>query len=238
MPDLGTDDASARHRARIRRIEPGATVAVITAHAPGLAFDAGQYILIHADGQTIPMSLASAPSQLPELTLHYRSEPGSPDAAVLDRVFAGEAFDFSGPFGSVRLDEPYPGSLMIIAGGTGASQARSIVDEIAVSPDRPATTLYWCVSEPMGLYQDVYFEETAFHADWFDYRAFIDDRSGRTPLLDWLEDADLTMERFVLGGGPGFVYTILDRLVDLGVKAERVQADVFDYAPREQAPRA
>lgn len=230
---MGTSDARLLHRADIRRIEPSANVDVITAHAPGFVFDAGQYILIHADGQTIAMSLASAPSRLPELTLHYRSEPDSPDAPVLDRVFAGDAFDFSGPLGSVFLREPYPAALTIIAGGTGAGQARAMIDEIAVSPDRPATTFYWCVSEPMGLYQDVYFEETAFHADWFDYRAFIDDRSGRTPLLDWLGNADLTADRFVLGGAPAFVYMIFDRLLELGVVPERVQSDVFDYAPRD-----
>ena len=221
------------HRAEISAIEPAGDVALITARCPGFSFQAGQYITIGP--ASIPMSVASAPSRLPEFTLHYRAEPGSADAAALDQVFAlGQtAFDFDGPFGNIRLVEPYPAGLMVIAGGTGASQARSIIDEIAVSPERMPTTLFWCVSEPLGLYQDVYFEELAFHADWFTYRAFIDDRAGRSPVHDWLATTPLTAERYVLGGGPGFVYSIVDRLTALGVLADQLHSDVFDYAPRQ-----
>ncbi len=92
-------------------------------------FAAGQYLEIqHPSGARIPLSIASAPYQLPQLELHYRSTPGDALAPLLDDLLKARGeLDLRGPFGDVSVTA-YAGPLLLVAGGTGISQALSILE--------------------------------------------------------------------------------------------------------------
>jgi CDP-4-dehydro-6-deoxyglucose reductase, E3 len=200
----------------------------------GFHFEAGQYVqVLHPDGP-IPLSIASAPRRLPELHLHYRSTPGVAEAERFDALLAtGGPLELAAPAGDVLLPVPLAGPTLIVAGGTGAAQAMSFIDDFLGSDPGAPITLLWCVDEP----GDAYLENdlAAIEAPWLDVIVIADaSRSPENRGLAWLRAHG---GRFrdglaVLAGGPGFVYAASDALAAAGLTAEQLRSDVFAYAPR------
>ena len=104
----------------------GAPVRQITLKVPvDYTFEAGQYLLVTGDHDVqIPLSIASAPDALPLLHLHYRSTPGSADAAAMDAALDGAQLRISPAQGDVHSGDPAVEQLMVV-GGSGAAQAFS-----------------------------------------------------------------------------------------------------------------
>lgn len=197
-------------------------------------FRAGQYVqVLHPDGP-IPLSIASAPRRLPELHLHYRSTPGLPEAARLDALLAaGGPLTLSAAAGDVSLPTPLPGPTLIVAGGTGAAQAMSFIDDFLGTDPGAAVTLLWCVDEA----GDAYLERdlAALQVSWLTVNVIVDaDRSPANRGLTWLRThgARFRGAPVVLAGGPGFVYAACDALSEAGLDPDELRSDVFAYAPR------
>ena len=207
--------------------------------SPAGAFDfaAGQYLEIqHPSGVRIPLSIASAPHQLPQLELHYRSTPGDALAPLLDDLLkARGALDLRGPFGDVSVTA-YAGPLLLVAGGTGISQALSILEHLEhlgrpTAQAHPyAVTLLWCADTVDAFYA----RERLAELPWLDANCIADARKTQdNDGLQWLGE-HLTANaynRVLLCGGPPFVYAVVDHL-----KAQQldvtVESDVFGYSPR------
>lgn len=200
----------------------------------GFAFRAGQYIeAVHPDG-TIPLSIASAPWRLPELHLHYRSTPGIAEAERMDELLAAAgALTLTGPGGDVRLDPPLPAPALIVAGGTGIAQAMSFIDAFCHQPPGTDVTLLWCADRADEFYLAEQLQ--ALQAPWLRTILIADaERSAANRGLTWLRDhgAAYAAGPVILAGGPAFVYSACDVLQATGVGLERMQSDVFSYAPR------
>ncbi|MEZ5559271.1 MAG: hypothetical protein R3E86_12125 [Pseudomonadales bacterium] len=222
--------------------EPGlrAPVRLLSLEMPDcFHFEAGQYLEIALPEGSIPLSIASAPWRLPRLELHYRSTPGAPEAAQLDTLLehAGTStttlLKVRGPLGSVRLSPPLTQPLLLIAGGTGAAQAMSIIDTLTRQVPVFPVTLLWCADEP----DDFYLEPAlrALDAAWLELQLIADaERSDANRGLDWLRRnaARFAGTQVVLAGSPAFVYRVCDLLETQGVPLAALRSDVFDYAPR------
>ena len=194
-------------------------------------FTAGQYLEIeHPSGTRIPLSIASAPHRLPRLELHYRSTPGDDLAALLDGLLQkGRTLDLCGPFGDVIVTRPHS-PLMLVAGGTGISQALSIIEHIDQLLSPPAVTLLWCVDTAEALYA----RGQLAGLSWLSANYLVDDRrTSDNEGLVWLSEHLRThaYARTLLCGGPSFVYAVVDHL-----RAEQrmtaLESDVFAYSPR------
>lgn len=203
--------------------------------AGAFEFAAGQYLEIeHPSGVRIPLSIASAPHRLPQLELHYRSTPGDPLAPLLDELLQErQTLELRGPFGDVSVTA-YAGPLLLVAGGTGISQALSILEHLQHlgSPlaDAPAVTLLWCADTIHAFYA----RERLAELPWLDAKCIADAR--KTPDNDglaWLHE-HLTAnayDRVLLCGGPQFVYAVVDHLKTHQLDVA-VESDVFGYSPR------
>ena len=143
----------------------------------------------------------------------------------------GDVFEIDGPFGDVTMAEPPPETMLIIAAGTGAAQATSLIEAMVAEPARPKTTLWWSVSSPADLYQDTFFDDGAM-ASWLTYRGFVDDLKGNNQLLPYIRCQSISADDVVLAGPPGFVYAAFDALIAIGVREAAIRSDVFAYAPR------
>lgn len=195
-------------------------------------FLAGQYVnVVHPSGIRIPMSIASAPDHLPRLELHYRPLPGVPEAALMNELLDGaRALSIDGPHGDVRFDGPHADELLLIAGGSGLSQCRAIVDHLRERKQTRRVRLLWSVTRVDQLYCDA--ELRAF-APWLDYIAVVDVPNSENAAVAWLRYAALPQSgRIVVSGGPGFVYAVEDVLRANGVGSAVIESDVFSYAPR------
>ena len=202
-------------------------------------FLAGQYLQIaHPSGVLIPLSIASAPHRLPELTLHYQSSV-APDAVLVDQILdahsRGESeIDIHGPFGDVVLDDTPDEPLLLIAGGTGAAQSAGYVDQMLKTPPIHDVRLLVCAETESDLYLKPWLED--LNLPWLK-TVFIADarRTGDNRSLVWLRQQAkmLVDQRIILSGSPGFVYAATDALTTSGISESALESDVFSYAPRD-----
>lgn len=194
-------------------------------------FRAGQYLQIQApDGTLIPLSIASSPTRLPELELHYRSTPDLHEAQVMDVLLTGSTLTFTRAMGDVRTGAPQQ-QLFVVAGGSGVAQAFSCAEYRHSSQATASTTILWCADQTQDIYQRARlasYNNLTLHVK-------IDER--RTPDnegMSWLADncADFREAYVVLAGSPGFVYTATDILLRAGFNRNQLHADAYSYAPR------
>jgi CDP-4-dehydro-6-deoxyglucose reductase, E3 len=212
--------------------DSGVRLITLTIHA-SFPFFAGQYLnVVHPGGARIPMSIASAPNHLPRLELHYRPLPGVAEAVLMNELLVNGSTELKldGPYGEVRFDGRSAADLLLIAGGSGITQCRAIVDHLRASGQTHAVRLVWSVTQPDQLYCD---EELRTFAAWLDYIAVVDLPGRENAAITWLRDAKLPQSgRIVVSGGPGFVYAVVDVLNATGIADTSIESDVFSYAPR------
>ena len=177
------------------------------------------------------MSIASAPERVPELELHYRPLPGVAEAALMNELLdANTEVSIEGPFGDVRVMGPLDEDLLLIAGGTGISQCRAIVEHLRHVDHARDVTLVWSVTQRDHLYADA---ELRRFAPWLNYEGVIDSPQATSAVLAWLRTHALpTSGRIIVSGGPGFVHAVVDTLNELGATDVTIESDVFSYAPR------
>lgn len=199
--------------------------------APGLApFVAGQYVLAkHPNGTDIPLSIASSPADRPVLELHYRSTPGDPLASAFDELINEDTIEFAQPTGKVHC--PDDGHLLVVAGGTGAAVAFACSRHRATLSPVPTTTILWCADDE----DDFYDTDLIKLAPEIHLEAIADERrDGQNKGLAWLREGahPTTFHQVIIAGGPPFVYSVTDILLENGFPEAQLQSDVYDYAPR------
>jgi CDP-4-dehydro-6-deoxyglucose reductase len=221
--------------ARLISAEPlNTAVQQLLLNATGFRFDAGQYLHVHAGSRRLPLSIASAPTRLPELELHYRSTPGDEDAAALDALLPqARELTLEGPQGNVVVTEPTREPLTLIAGGIGVSQAASIIEQLAdTGRQRRSVKLWWSLAVPDAKYPVAVVERVSQEA-WFSHETLYDDpAAGTNAALARIRAGRIDPGRYILCGAPGFVYSCAEGLLARGVSRDALRSDVFDYAPR------
>jgi NAD(P)H-flavin reductase len=211
------------------RLEPPAAAAFL--------FRAGQYLNVVVDDvPAIPFSIASSPTRLPEIELHFFPLADSVEAGAMSELLARSArLTLEGPFGEVTVDAPSPRPLALIVAGTGAAQAYAIVEFLRSVEQRQPVRLFWHVGDRDALYCDADFRRFAENG-WFHYQPLVGASSGRSAdgPADWLanERDHLAASDVVLCGSPDFVYSVVDDLHALDIRPCSVRSDVFAYAPR------
>ena len=204
-------------------------------------FYAGQYLQLIIDDQRFPYSIASAP-HTDDLELHIKPTEGSADSLMAEQYLNEKpaAVDFTYPHGNCYVDSVPECSVILIAAATGVTQMRSIVRWLLAQPEAPTVSLFWGTLTPEELYLSDELESLAASDHRFQYYPVVSQSSsawsGRQGLVvnAAIEDCeDLSSADIYISGSPTMVYGSLDRLVEQGVNADRVSADVFDYAPRQ-----
>ncbi|HOI66917.1 MAG TPA: CDP-6-deoxy-delta-3,4-glucoseen reductase [Thiomonas arsenitoxydans] len=123
--------------------------------ADPLRYRAGQYIqFLLRDGARRSYSMASAPSESPQVELHLRHMPGG---KFTDHVFTAmkekEIQRIEGPFGSFFLrDDPENKPLIFLASGTGFAPIKAILEQMRANADPREVTLYWGGRKQQDLY--------------------------------------------------------------------------------------
>jgi CDP-4-dehydro-6-deoxyglucose reductase, E3 len=203
-------------------------------------FLAGQYLqVIAADGTAIPFSIASSPTRLPTIELHYYPVADSDAAAAMNRLLRDEPqLLLDGPYGDIAFVGPSPKPLVLIVAGTGAAQAHSIVEFFCDEDQCAPVALFWHVAESVSLYCHDDFIRFS-RKPWFTYRPLAGVLSGNTSdanddVRTWLvsERDRLESTDVILCGSPDFVYRLADALSELQFDSARIRSDVFSHAPR------
>lgn len=211
----------------------------------------GQYVCLGAPGEArLPLSLASDPADLPALTLHFQPTPGHRDSAYLLKLLEqGGPLGVDLPHGACAFADPLTTPLLLLAGGTGITQLRSVVlSQLRLGGQGgPPLRLYWGALSSEGIYLKDELDLLAEAYPRFSWIGCAETgasealglREGRVgdAVLSDIEEARLTLSdwQVLLGGGPGMVWGTVEALLPAGLRHAQCQADAFSYAPRTVA---
>ncbi|MBD8577070.1 CDP-6-deoxy-delta-3,4-glucoseen reductase [Pseudomonas syringae] len=200
-------------------------------------YHAGQYLMLERDsGDKSAFSLASAPHRGRDLELHVLVREAGAQALLAQLQRDGLA-RVELPFGDTHLAELPDGPLVLIAAGTGMAQMHSLIEHCRAEGFRHPVHLYWGVRRPDDFYAIDHWEQWQQLPNLFLHKVVSDlcGWEGRCGLLHEAvrEDiADLAGVHVYASGSPAMIYATLDALVEAGMDAHRMRADVFAYAPR------
>lgn len=158
--------AKVEHLARdIRRIF------LRTTSVKRLAFKAGQYIdILLPDGQRRSFSIASMPSNNAFIELHIRMVDGGKFSHdILDNLTADTTLNICGPFGNLYLRENSRRPIIFMAGGTGFSPIKAIIEHALARGITRPMHLYWGARTKNGFYLDTLVNEWTVNYPHFTY---------------------------------------------------------------------
>lgn len=203
-------------------------------------FTPGQYArLSFADLPGRDFSMASQPGD-PELVFYIRIVPGGRAGAYLaEHLEVGDEVRVEGPMGSAFLREEKRTPILAIAGGSGLSPIRAIVDRaLALDWEHPIH-VYLGVRDERDLYDLDHFEALAARHANLHFTPVLSEPSAATARrTGFVTDAvradiaDLSEFTAWLAGPPPMVEAAERLLPDLGIPPARIHADAF-YTPAD-----
>ncbi|MFF7707419.1 2Fe-2S iron-sulfur cluster-binding protein [Pseudomonas sp. NPDC007930] len=220
--------------------EVGGDVVLVHLRAPAgkpPRYHAGQYLMLEREGaDKAAFSLASAPHSGRDLQLHILGREGSAKAILAQLRRDGTARVHM-PFGDTHLAQLPNGPLVLIAAGTGMAQMHSLIEHCRAQGFKHPVHLYWGVRRPEDFYQLDHWDEWQQLPNLYLHKVVSDlcGWEGRCGLLHEAVREDLPSLAGVhvyASGSPNMVYATLDALVEAGMDAHQMRADVFAYAPR------
>ena len=221
----------------------------ITLKVEDFTFEAGQYLMIMLPtGEQVPYSIGSAPHELPTLTLYVLvSDPSSLANKVVEHIKSSDSITIKAPGGDCHIAngvlETAPDNILLIAGGTGFAQIKSVFSHLVEQNFTGNVSFYWGLRTPMDVFAQDWLEEAHKYTP-FSLDVIVNDSNdewhGRS---GWLYEAvladhpDLSKSAAFISGSVGMVYGTLDQLEAKGLSKERCFSDVFAYAPPPDKPK-
>lgn len=138
-----------------------------------LRFQAGQYVNLEvpqADGHSRAFSLASAPGESDLVELNVRIVPGGQVTTWLHgNLRVGDRLKLSGPYGRFFVRKSAAVPLVFMAGGSGLSSPKAMIDDLLAEDCRLPITLVYGQRTRAELYYHDYFEDLARRHPNFTY---------------------------------------------------------------------
>ncbi|KJK08808.1 MULTISPECIES: CDP-6-deoxy-delta-3,4-glucoseen reductase [unclassified Pseudomonas] len=202
-------------------------------------YHAGQYLMIEREsGDKAAFSLASAPHSGRDIELHVLARENSAVELIAQLQRNGMA-RLEMPFGDTHLAELPDGPLVLIAAGTGMAQMHSLLEHCRAQGFKHPVHLYWGVRLPEDFYQIEHWAEWEQLPNLYLHKV-VSDLCGWEGRCGMLHEAvcedlsDLAGVHVYASGSPNMIYATLDALVEAGMDAHQMRADVFAYAPRSE----
>lgn len=221
-------------------VEVGGDVWRVSLRAPAgkpPRYHAGQYLMLEREnGEKSAFSLASAPHSGRDIELHVLVRESSAQS-LIEQLQRNRVVRVELPFGDTHLAELPDGPLVLIAAGTGMAQMYSLIEHCRASGFKHPVHLYWGVRRPEDFYRIDEWEQWQQLPNLYLHQVVSDlcGWEGRCGMLHEAvcEDiADLSAVYVYASGSPAMIYATLDALVNAGMDAHQMRADVFAYAPR------
>jgi len=206
-------------------------------HGSLFEFRGGQYLFLHLpDGKKIPLSIASAPEESQFIELHIRLVSGGGIVEEMLNLFnAGEPFEIDGPYGNCFLK---PGNLpvIIIAGGTGLSPMKSLLESAFSRGEKREFKLFLGTQKSAELYQNDLLAELQDQYTNFEYIPVVNEPEKNWQgqcgfphqiALTQLGEKAKSCEYYV-GGSEAMVMSVYQSLIKEGVPKELIHSDILD----------
>ncbi|WP_144211311.1 NAD(P)H-flavin reductase [Shewanella donghaensis] len=165
-------------RCKVEKVTPFNDAVFQVLLKPEVSFDfqAGQYLsIVMGEKDKRPFSIASAPNaDLIELHIGAAVSESYP-MQVVERLKTDEFIDIEAPAGTAFLREASQRPRIMVAGGTGFSYIKSIIEQQIASGQTVKTQFYWgCRNEQAMYYQDI---ARQWHAnnEWLEFIPVVED---------------------------------------------------------------
>jgi ferredoxin-NADP reductase len=182
-----------------------------------LAFLPGQFLslLLPVDGEVLtrPYSIASSPEDNDLLEICFNEVPGGRGSHYLCSLAPGARINFTGPWGTFRIDQPPAAECIFLAEGTGIAPIRPMIRRVLESEHSFSVyLLYSAEDEAHLLYWNELLSWTRRHPQ-FVFEPILptppDGWTGlRGSLMEYVEsryvrgDADRSRHFYICGVGP------------------------------------
>ncbi len=218
--------------------------------APGdgapLHFDPGMFVMISGIDSagkkyvSRSFSIASDPaSAVMEFYIVKRAHVGTSleHDSHFNESALGDSYYIKGPYGQFRFDPQENRKVLFIAGGTGLAPFISMLRHIKVVGSGNDIDLIYSIKYPTEVIRK---QELADYASQLNLKTTItvtrsqpgDGWAGEKGHIDMemirRHSPDVTERTCYICGPPAFVKAVKDALMALGVKPEKVSADVWD----------
>ncbi len=200
-------------------------------------FKGGQYIVLHMpDGKRVPLSIASAPEEKTFLELHIRLVKQYSLADDMIKLFKqAPEVKVEGAFGSCYLIDSQRG-LVIIAGGTGFSPMKSMIESAFAQQCERPIELFLGAQVMSDLYHHDLINEWQNSYNNFRYTPVI---SGDDEIWDGAVGFphEVAIERynkkliekdFYVSGSEAMVMAVYRALSDKGVDSSQIHSDMLN----------
>lgn len=200
-------------------------------------FAAGQYLsIVMGEKDKRPFSIASAPgSELLELHIGAAVTESYP-MQVVDRLREQGEITIEAPAGDAYLRHESHRPRILIAGGTGFSYIKSIVEQQIALGQKIETTLYWGCRTPSAMYFESIAREWHDAHPWLNFVPVVEeapaDWQGRTNrLLDQIDEDFVSLggyDIYIAGRFP-MVGAAREMFRQKGVEEQHLYGDAFAF---------
>ncbi|CAK0775443.1 CDP-4-dehydro-6-deoxyglucose reductase, E3 [Gammaproteobacteria bacterium] len=209
-----------------------------------LSFLPGQYIeFLLSNNRHRSFSLANSPRNNELLELHVRHVPGGSFTSWLfQEMPENSLLRIQGPLGSFSFQEKSTRPVILIAGGTGFSPVKSILEYAFAEKTSRSFHLYWGARTRRDLYLDELPRFWEQHYPYFRYTPVLsrptaedgwEGRVGRVPTMVVADYPDLSRYEVYACGPPPMVATGLETFIAHGLSRDHYHADAFEYSKKD-----
>lgn len=227
-------------RCTIEQLEPlTSTVSKVTLMPrEKLDFLPGQYLqVVMGEGDKRPFSIANAPNDSGQVELHIGAAEQNPYAMeVIERMRSESEITIDAPHGKAYFHEQLDKPIILVAGGTGYSYTRSILQKILSKPLVQPVFLYWGTRSLDDMYE--YEELKAFDKQHyqFTFKPVIENPpNGWKDLTGWVHKAVLedfvSLEPYVvyLAGRFEMAGVAREDFHNKGLHIEQLFGDAYEF---------
>ncbi len=210
---------------------------VLLAPEKKVDFLPGQYLnFVMSDDDKRPFSIASAPDKA-ELELQIGAfGADSYPMQVIDRLKESDTVTVELPFGDAYLRTKSDRPLLLMAGGTGFSYVKSMLEYLVATQSTRPVLLYWGLREPTACYELAQTQaliDTLAHANFIPVVETADkDWQGKVGLVHEVVMQDIvSLEPYdiYLAGRFEMIGKVRNDFIEHGAELQHMYADAFAY---------
>ncbi|MCE9680487.1 NAD(P)H-flavin reductase [Shewanella sp. AS1] len=200
-------------------------------------FEAGQYLcIVMGEKDKRPFSIASAPG-IEQLELHIGAAVSeSYPMQVVERLQNSEYIDIEAPGGNAYLRHDSKRPRLLIAGGTGFSYIKSILEQQIALDQKVETTLYWGCRDQHAMYYERIAREWQETHPWLHFVPVVEEAKAdwngkQANLLEQIKQDFISLNGYdiYIAGRFDMVGAARELFRTMGVEEAHLYGDAFAF---------
>lgn len=180
------------------------------------------------------LSPANAPSEDGVMEFHVRAvDAGWVSRALVGHAKPGDQWRIGSPMGRLTVDRENSPDILMIAGGTGITPLRAIIDDLAQYGENPRVQLFYGGRTREDLYDLENLRRIAMHNPWLTITAVLEN----DPDVDGVEHGTIAdvVSRYgawedwdvLVSGSPAMIRATVSKMLVAGTALDHIRYDPF-----------